>query len=285
MPDFPQRLRGGNVGAPERTEEDAISYTPYPWPPHYEPPAPRIRNGWAEWSLGIAVVALVYGVPVEYEATRIHVTHSATGYPSIAPVPSGPIWLQGRFLCSWWGAAALLLILLAVAAGVRSLTLIRSGAEHGLGIAVSGLVIASVALLIGNAIVFGFLGIAASIVVYGIYTDSRRPQGAVSTNAPAAAEAWESPQGWARTVAILALGAALLGPLLAWASFSLFVLGLLLSFVAIVVAMVALRRTRATGEAGRGWAISAIVVASSTLVQTAFFLLLNWLLSPLFATS
>jgi hypothetical protein len=87
---------------------------------------------------------------------------------------SGPLWLHGYFFSSGWERAALLLIAVAVAVGVRSLILIGRGAKYGLGSTVSGLVIASTALVVGNAILVGLLGVAASFVVYGKFAGARR---------------------------------------------------------------------------------------------------------------
>jgi hypothetical protein len=145
------------------------------WPPRFEPPAPKVDNTWAQWSVIFALVALVFGSVVAIvEINAIHVRYGAGGTLQLAPVPSGPVWLQGKFLSSWWEVAALVLIAFAVAAGIRSLTLIDRGAEYGVGSTVGGFLVSSVALMAGNAILLGFLGAIASLVVYGKHAGARR---------------------------------------------------------------------------------------------------------------
>jgi hypothetical protein len=125
--------------------------------------------------LAVALFALAFGSVVAIvEFRTIRIAYDAEGAQYVAPVPSGPIWLQGKFLSSSWEVAALLLIGFAVAAGVRSLALIDRGAEYGLGATVGGLVVSSAALIAGNAILLGFLGAIASLVVYGKHASARR---------------------------------------------------------------------------------------------------------------
>jgi hypothetical protein len=256
------------------TEEAAIP-TISRTTPISEQSAPR-RATWALWSLGAALVALAFELALEI------------GGLFGGDANSGPIWLQGRFLHSWPQGVAFLLIAFAVAAGVRSLALIRRGAATGLGFTASGLLVSSAALVVGRAILVGLLGVTASLVVYGICAGNRGSRDAVATNAtfvpgrtraadPAADGRRARMSG--RQMAILALAGALLGPPLSWVALVGALVGIPLSLAAYPLAIVALRRIRATGEAGRGWAISAIAVSSVWLVLVACVLLMMWLLS------
>lgn len=258
--------------------EGAIPWIPSTTP-RYEPPAPKRRNAWAPVSLAIALVALVFEWAVMYEEHFRNLSPYVVGTtgenePPHAYRQGGPVWLQGYFLSSWWEAAALLLIAFAVGAGVRSLTLVVRHAARGLGFTVSGFLVSSLALIAGQAQLVGLLGVTASLAVLGIYSGARGSEGAVATNSafvsgPALAAdptaARQRARAPSQRMAIMGFVGAWLLPLLAIVTF--------------VFAIVTLRRMRATGEAGRGWAIAAIVVSSVWLVVTLWILFLAWLLS------
>jgi len=270
--------------------EDAIPWIPRATPPD-EFPAPEERNAWAPWSLAIALVALVFGgVVAIIEINAPHVTYDKYGYPALAPIPGGPAWLQGRFLSSWWAVAALLLIVVAVAVGMRSFTLISRRAAPGLGITVSGFLVSSTALMVGDAILAGLLGFTTGLVLNGVYSDRHGPEGTVATSAalyprtnltahPAAVQ--KPARIPPRTVAILAFVCVVLGPTLSRFGFAGALAGMSLFLFGCFFAIDALRSTRATGEPGRGWAVSAIIVISIMLVFTVCLLLLIWGMSQL----
>jgi hypothetical protein len=259
-------------------------------------PVEHPENPWVPWTLVVAVVAFVYGVVIAIAvADPVRVVDHGDGRRHLVHAISGPLWLHGYFLSSWWEAAALLLIAVAVAAGVRSLIVIRRGVQEGLEQTVSALLLSAAALMAGRAILLGVLGVIASLVVYDIYARDRRRAYALAADSAFASEpyaaanpTWLPPRKRtpARTIAIRAFLVALVGPIVSagvfappslgppvWlAAMAGAVIAVPLTVIALVYAIVALRRTLAAGEPGRGWAISAIVACVLWLVEFGGFL-------------
>jgi hypothetical protein len=130
--------------------------------------------------------------------------------------------------------------------------------------------------MVGNAVPIGLVGAIASLILYGVYSNRGVPKGAAATNvtsvsglglATNSVTVHQHAHMSARTIAIIAIGGIWLVPPL--------------GFVTLVLAIGALRRTRETGEPGKGWAIGAIIVSSIGVVFSVCVLLLIWILSQI----